>query len=881
MFKKLASALLIALVLSGCRNPLDTSGSGHTPEPPQEEPGNPIIDNDGNIARVTSSADSGPGSLRQVIIDAAEGSVIVISRNTADIKLKSRIVISKKLTIEGNGITITPDIELMESPGSQLLYTRANAKLVISRVHFRDGRASENGAAIYNDGGELLLQSCIFSENITSDPAARGGAVYNSGIMTIKGCTFYGNSAGNSGGAVFNTAALALEGNLFYGNSGIYSSVIGNIEGTVISNGYNVVDRVLGTEANQSGWNEAAGDKTINDPAVGPVSFKPLSNRGAQHVMDVLPQGYPVFDFYGTRLRNQAAAGAVQTAADGYLLDLSVNNRGMGSVSVTPPLDADGLGISLTLTADPSAICIFSYWLMDGETILNDNPLVLELRDHTAIEAIFTQPAKKEDLIKHAEFTDQTAVINFNNLGNSDIYLVKINKSADAVIASNTGTVRDLFMGLLNSETLYPPGQNLAPMGHPAAREFSANPPPIIDEGLPRLRALPVPPVVGDTRNFWVEEYYNNGVFVEKQATLRASGQYGNIWVMDECYSPSGGTKKVTGAAAELLAEKFDIIYPAETNILGYEYGGGPDGDGGRDGDLKIQILIHDIVDASGTVRAAGYFWAKDYYPQSQLASQKTNYAEIFYIDASQLCNYPDYVYSVLIHEFQHMINFNMKSVKYGINSASWYNEMLSMMAEDILASYINISRTNSLSIIQQRIPQFLKSYTELGITEWNSSSASYAKGYAFGAYLLRNYGAAELMQKILANNAVNIDSITRALNEISEGPDFEQALTRFGEALIYSGSQIPEDILTFGKTVTSTINDFTYTVPAFDIWNDFSKKGPDVFDLAPMAMRPLSLTIHSSDEWKNISGDFSITLNEPADSNIEIFLMAKQGKKP
>jgi hypothetical protein len=52
---------------------------------------------------------------------------------------------------------------------------------------------------------------------------------------------------------------------------------------------------------------------------------------------------------------------------------------------------------------------------------------------------------------------------------------------------------------------------------------------------------------------------------------------------------------------------------------------------------------------------------------------------------------------------------------------------------------------------IRSRIPTFLNPHDQLGVTKWETlSSKSYAKGYAFGAYLMRNLGGAQLLKDIL-----------------------------------------------------------------------------------------------------------------------------------
>jgi len=474
-------------------------------------------------------------------------------------------------------------------------------------------------------------------------------------------------------------------------------------------------------------------------------------------------------------------------------------------------------------------------------------------------------------------FSGPTETVTLTGLRHNAIYLVKVNTSSYIVKAANTGSVSPSSPGIASENVLSASDEVLLPrMGHPGADEFRANPPPIVRE-TPRLsRGVFVPPVVGNTRMFWVESYYGNRTWVQKQATLRASGKYGNIWVMDENFG-SGSGKRITGSQAQILADKFDLIYPIETNLLGFEYGGGPGGDGGKDGDPKIQILVYSIVDASGVVQAAGFFWGKDFYEQYQLSTEKTNLAEIFYIDASQVNDAPNYIYSALIHEFQHMINFNAKYVKYEKNSESWYDEMLAMITEDVISPLIGIGSSNSNHPIKLRIPAFLSIYNQIGITEWDGSNESYAKGYAFGAYLLRNYGGANLLKEMLANNSTNIDSITAALKKVAGSElSFEEALRRFGEAMVFSGT-MPANVMSFDKTVTKKIGSYTYTATKFNIWTGFGPTKPRIFGLTEVEMRPHSLTVHQNGAaWRNKTGNVNITLTRPNDPSVEFYLMVK-----
>jgi hypothetical protein len=121
-------------------------------------------------------------------------------------------------------------------------------------------------------------------------------------------------------------------------------------------------------------------------------------------------------------------------------------------------------------------------------------------------------------------------------------------------------------------------------------------------------------------------------------------------------------------------------------------------------------------------------------------------------------------------------------------------------------------------------------------------------------------------------------------LNEIESGMNFEKAVSRFGEAMIFSGNSLPDGGLTFDKTVTSTISAYngthSYTLPAFDIWTmkrySSSSIGPVVYSLAQRTMRGHSVLVHQDSSWNNRSGSISITLNRPSSTSVEMYLIVR-----
>jgi hypothetical protein len=139
---------------------------------------------------VTNTNDEGAGSLRQAVIDLHTNipnayqadsivePVITFAPSLAGktITLASPLIVTKILTIEGDGITI--------SGNNTCNIMDVNNSVTIRRVHFKDGY----GRAIYNNAGSLTLQSCIFSGTI-------GGAIWSKGEcavceVVVQGCTF-------------------------------------------------------------------------------------------------------------------------------------------------------------------------------------------------------------------------------------------------------------------------------------------------------------------------------------------------------------------------------------------------------------------------------------------------------------------------------------------------------------------------------------------------------------------------------------------------------------------------------------------------------------------------------------------------------------------
>jgi hypothetical protein len=448
---------------------------------------------------------------------------------------------------------------------------------------------------------------------------------------------------------------------------------------------------------------------------------------------------------------------------------------------------------------------------------------------------------------------------------------VKVNTSGSLVNAGNTGRVLGQFQGLSSIDTnTNMQGEQVFPFldDVPGLIILPDEPSDLLT---PQFDATP-PFKVGD-RMHWT--FLNRGRtgYVDRWVRVIYSGKHSNIWVIDEPCAE--GQTEFTFDQAKDMADIFDRIYPAVTNILGYEFVPFPR-------DPKIQIVVYDINFLAIGFGTVGYFDGNDL-----IINNLSNRQTMFYINTSSFQINRDNTVLTMVHELAHLIYFSHKDRIHNIprpiqDANLWHNEMIAMMTEDILIDYLGLSGTSTK--LRNRIGDFLGNYHSEAMTDW--SSTSYGNKWAFGSYLLRNFGGAELLNRMMTNNSVGIDSVNHALNAIYPGMNFEQALIRYGEFMILNNPSFDPGIVSLNREIISTFGNRTYTIPGYDTWSiprivnnvlNPAITGPMVFSLDQREIRGHSVLLHTDDSWRNRSGSFSITLERPTNPNIELILMIKE----
>ena len=154
---------------------------------------------------VTNANDSGAGSLRQAILEAAPGDTINFDPSLAGqtIALNSQINLEKDLTIDGSGLT--PAVEVSGSLAMRVFYVASNSTVTLKSLALKNGRnySGSNGGAIYSDGNLTVINSTFINNASTGV----GGAIYSNSTLDITGSTFVNNNA-LAGGAIYAGGGL-------------------------------------------------------------------------------------------------------------------------------------------------------------------------------------------------------------------------------------------------------------------------------------------------------------------------------------------------------------------------------------------------------------------------------------------------------------------------------------------------------------------------------------------------------------------------------------------------------------------------------------------------------------------------------------------------
>lgn len=260
---------------------------------------------------VTNTNDSGPGSLRQALVNANNGDTIDATGISGVITLSSgELLVDKSVTINGPGA----DLLAVDGNGTSRVFEIGSGETVtISDLTIKNGHDDNIGGGINNQSGATLtIANCTVSANTTGsvgNPAVQGGGIYNRGRVMIVNSTISGNSSGGisgGGGGIFNAGSLNIISSTVNHNTATTGAGVENggkqstvmITNTTLSS--NVASAYGGACVNVGILQIAS--STLSDNSAADFAGSILNNGSVQIGNTVLNRGQPanIHSFGGT-----------------------------------------------------------------------------------------------------------------------------------------------------------------------------------------------------------------------------------------------------------------------------------------------------------------------------------------------------------------------------------------------------------------------------------------------------------------------------------------------------------------------------------------------------------------------------------------------------
>lgn len=240
---------------------------------------------------------------------------------------------------------------------------------------------------------------------------------------------------------------------------------------------------------------------------------------------------------------------------------------------------------------------------------------------------------------------------------------------------------------------------------------------------------------VGENKSFWLVNSDSAESF-EINARLEMVTPHAYLWVQD-------GVKINKSDAKDLMDAFESKMYPTNREFFGSEW------TPGIDEDPHIYIVYGRGIGES----TAGYFSSADsYHPD---VKKYSNAHEMFVFNADNSPLNDTYTYSVLAHEFQHMIHW-----KQDRNETSWINEGFSELA--VLLNGYTVGGKDYEYI----------SEPDLQLTDWGtagtgSNGPHYGASFLFTTYFLDRFGeeATKALVKDTQNGMESVNNVLQSFN--------------------------------------------------------------------------------------------------------------------
>jgi hypothetical protein len=195
---------------------------------------------------VTSTADSGPGTLRAALATAAaDGSANItfdptvfatpqtITLSSGTLNIPSNTTIAGATT--GSGATLQNLVTVSGSGSASnfsIFAVGSGVTAVVNNLIIANGHSNTQGGGVFN-AGTLTVTGSTFENNFAGGVPSGGnggGAIYaSSGVLTVRNSTFVGNTSAPGGAINANNGTVIIDRSTFSGNSALGAATGGAV----------------------------------------------------------------------------------------------------------------------------------------------------------------------------------------------------------------------------------------------------------------------------------------------------------------------------------------------------------------------------------------------------------------------------------------------------------------------------------------------------------------------------------------------------------------------------------------------------------------------------------------------------------------------------
>lgn len=317
-----------------------------------------------------------------------------------------------------------------------------------------------------------------------------------------------------------------------------------------------------------------------------------------------------------------------------------------------------------------------------------------------------------------------------------------------------------------------------------------------------------------------------------KNAILQYKSDNCYVWAVEDYFTEDENVSgaKINGEICKKIGKTLDEVIKLERNIFGQEWeclksasGYVSMSENSKTGTI-VNILLYDIQGDFVEGRSAGiygFFTPGDYFVEGTgyNTNSASNGGKYLHIDsgfASDEELLPT-VLSTVVHEFQHMIQYGQKK-GYEQTSEVFFNEMCSMLAEDMFQTKLNLGDMDSAKF---RFIHFMYSWRYLPFFTWSGGAAStyaYSNAFGLGSFVAKKYGGADFVYDYMhtPENTYGNDASFMEAVKLHDSSATKESVLRDLAVELCTGKVYKTEV----ASIKHCMDDYSYPMTGFDIKN-------------------------------------------------------------